>query len=90
MRFAWDERKAEANLRKHGVSFREASTIFGDPLGWTFPDPGHSVGEQRFLTIGTSARGRLLVVAHVERGTATRLINAREATQKERRFYEQG
>ena len=89
MRFAWDEEKAAANLRKHGVSFPEATTVFADPLAWTYPDPDHSVHEQRFLTIGLSRVQRLLVVAHTEESSITRLINARQATRKERKFYEE-
>ena len=88
MHFEWDGAKALANLRKHGVTFEEASTVLRDPLSTTFPDPA-SAGEQRFVTIGTSARGRLLVVAHTERGEALRLISARRATRRERSFYEQ-
>jgi hypothetical protein len=64
LRFRWDSRKAAENLRKHRVSFTEATTVFDDPLSVTIPDPDHSIGEQRFLLLGTSTRGRLLVVAH--------------------------
>jgi len=85
----WDPAKATANRRKHGVDFHEAGTIFDDPLSTTFPDPDHSVEEQRHLTIGTSLSGRILVVAHTDRGKAVRLISARRATARERRFYEQ-
>ncbi len=66
MQFEWDREKAQRNLRKHGVSFDEAVTVFYDPWSATFDDPNHSVGEQRFITIGYSARDRLLVMAHVE------------------------
>ena len=89
MIFAWDPKKAEENLKKHGVDFREAATVFDDSLSTTFPDPG-SEGEQRHVTIGTSVMGRLLVVAHAERGDTIRLISARRATRRERGFYEQG
>jgi hypothetical protein len=89
VQFEWDRAKAVANLRKHRVSFHEASTVLSDPLSTTFPDVA-SEAEERFVTIGTSAHGRLLVVAHVERGTAIRLISARPATRRERGFYEQG
>lgn len=88
MLFEWDRAKAAANLRKHRVSFREASTVLQDPLSTTFPDPA-SASEQRFVTIGTSALGRLLVVAHTDRGETMRLISARRATRRERGFYEQ-
>lgn len=88
MQFEWDRTKAVANLRKHRVSFQEASTVLFDPLSMTFPDPA-SEGEQRFVTIGTSALGQLLVVAHTDRGGTIRLISARRATRRERGFYEQ-
>jgi hypothetical protein len=71
------------------VGFYEAATVLDDPFSTTFPDPNHSTFEQRFLTIGVSALGRLLVVAHTERGNKTRIINARQATRHERRFYEE-
>jgi uncharacterized DUF497 family protein len=86
--FEWDRAKAAANLRKHRVSFPEASTALQDPLSMTFPDAA-SEGEQRFVTIGISALGHLLVVAHTERGETIRLISARRATRRERGFYEQ-
>jgi len=89
VQFEWDRAKAAVNLRKHHVSFQEASTVLHDPLSTTFPDPG-SEGEQRHVTIGTSVMGRLLVVAHAERGDTIRLISARRATRRERGFYEQG
>jgi uncharacterized DUF497 family protein len=87
--FTWDVRKAAANLKKHGTDFREAATIFDDPLSTTFPDDDHSESEQRFLTIGQSARRRLLVVAHTEEGDTIRIMSAREATRSEQRFYEE-
>jgi uncharacterized protein len=89
MFFTWDPKKAESNARKHGVDFDEAATVLDDPLSTTFSDPNHSTFEQRFLTIGVSALGRLLVVAHSERGNRTRIISARQATRRERRFYEE-
>jgi hypothetical protein len=89
LRFVWDRDKAAANLRKHGVDFEEAATAFGDPLSITIPDPDHSVGEERWLLIGQSGAGRLLVVAHTERGDEIRLINARLATRRERDTYEE-
>jgi hypothetical protein len=88
--FQWDPGKAAANRTKHGVSFREAATVFDDALAVTYPDPDHSAGESRSLTFGMSARGRLLVVAHAERGYALRIISARRATRGERRIYEEG
>jgi uncharacterized protein len=89
VRFAWDPNKAAKNLKKHGVDFREAATVFDDTLSTTFPDPDHSVGEARFLTIGMSKLLRILVVAHTEVGDTMRIISARPATQRERRFYEE-
>jgi hypothetical protein len=86
----WDPEKARSNLEKHGVDFHEAGTVFDDPLSTTVPDPAHSVHEPRYITIGLSLSGRILVVAHTDRGEAVRLITARPATPSERRFYEQG
>jgi len=88
--FEWDEQKAESNLKKHGVSFEEAATAFGDTLSVTIPDPAHSEGEVRFLLIGITTRQRVVVVAHTERGDNIRIINARPAKRKEVRDYEQG
>lgn len=87
--FEWDEEKAKANSRKHRVSFEEAKTVFGDPLLMTFPDPEHSDSEERYLNIGTSAQGRVLVVIHTERGANIRIVSCRKATPKERRAYEE-
>jgi uncharacterized DUF497 family protein len=89
LQFTWDRAKAAANLRKHGVDFEEAATAFGDPLSITIPDPDHSAGEERWLLVGQSNAGRLLVVAHTERGDEIRLINARPATRRERDTYEE-
>jgi hypothetical protein len=89
LKFEWDAPKSNANLRKHGVSFEEAASVFGDPLALTFADPDHSIREARFVTIGQSSRDLLLVVAHVERGRAIRIISARKATRHERTIYEQ-
>ena len=89
MDFEWDPRKDGANHRKHGVGFREATTIFGDPSALTFQDFEHSESEQRLLTIGVAASGRVLVVVHTERQEAIRIISARPATRRERRFYEE-
>ncbi|MGH8646657.1 MAG: BrnT family toxin [Gammaproteobacteria bacterium] len=88
MQFEWDREKAKRNLRKHRVSFDEAVTVFYDPLSATFDDPDHSVGERRFITVGYSARGRLLAVSHTERGKAVRIISARPATRHERKRHE--
>ena len=88
-RFVWDSEKAAANLRKHGVDFHEAATAFGGPLSITIPDPEHSIGEERWLLLGQSVAGRLLVVAHTERGDEIRIINARPATRRERQTYEE-
>lgn len=87
--FDWDPEKAEANRRKHDVSFHEASTVFADPLAMLMHDPDHSVGEERHLVLGASSTGRLLVVSHAERPPRTRLISARPATRNERKHYEQ-
>jgi len=89
LQFVWDRAKAAANLRKHGVGFEEAADAFDDPLSITIPDPDHSQGEERFLLVGQSRAGRLLVVAHTERGDEIRLINARAATRRERQIYEE-
>jgi uncharacterized DUF497 family protein len=88
MRFEWDREKASRNLRKHRVSFDEAVTVFYDPLSATFDDPEHSVDERRFITVGYSARGRLLVVSHSERDEVLRIISARLATRRERKRHE--
>ena len=90
MKFEWDPHKDAANRRKHGVGFDEALTVFADPLSTTFPDPDHSISEQRFLIIGMCAAGRLVVVAHAERKEGIRVISARLVTRRERRFYEEG
>ena len=88
MRFEWDRAKADANRRKHRVSFDEAATIFFDPLSVTILDPDHSAGERRFLTMGSSSKGRLLVVAHTERADVLRIISARPASAAERKRHE--
>ena len=88
MKFEWDPHKAQENFLSHGLSFEEATTIFGDPLAGTIPDPDHSEGEARFLTIGWTANGRLIVVSHSEEGDTIRIISAREATSHERKQYE--
>lgn len=88
MRFEWDANKAASNFKKHSVSFEEAVTVFYDPLAATFGDPDHSQEESRLVTVGYSARGRLLVVSHVERSGTTRIISARRATPHERKRHE--
>jgi uncharacterized protein len=90
MIFEWDDRKARANVSKHGVSFDEACSIFGDPLAITIEDPLHSESEDRLVTIGHTPEGQLLVVVFTERGESIRLISARMATRRERRQYEEG
>ena len=90
LRFEWDSRKAQSNKRKHRVTFEEVSTIFGDILSITIPDPAHSIGEDRFTTIGTSANNKLIVVVHTDRDDIIRIISARKATASERRQHEQG
>ena len=90
MTFTWDPKKAQANLKKHGVDFREAATVFDEPLSIAFPDPDHSVGEARFLIIGMSALSRVLVVSYTEAtADVIRIISARVATRHERTFYEE-
>ena len=90
IRFEWDPSKASENLRKHRVTFEEAATVFGDHLSMTAPDPDHSTEEDRFITVGSSSRNRLLMIAHTERGDSIRIISARELTPRERRQYEKG
>ena len=90
MQFEWDTAKGAENLARHGVSFEEAATVFRDTLSATGADPDHSVGEERFITFGVSTSGRLLVVAHTERGDTIRIISARPATPGERNIYEEG
>jgi len=88
--FEWHEEKAKENFRKHKINFEEAKTVFNDPFLMTFPDPEHSESEQRYLNIGSSSKGRVLVVIHTERETNIRIISCRKATTKERRVYEKG
>jgi len=90
LQFEWDPAKAAENLANHGVSFEEAATVFRDTLSQTGQDPDHSVGEERFVTFGVSTSGRLLVVAHTERGDTIRIISARPARPGERNIYEEG
>jgi uncharacterized protein len=90
MEFEWDPNKDAANQRKHGISFREASTVFGDPLALTISDPDHSLEEERLLTTGYSSELQVLIVAHTYRATRIRIIGARTVTAGERKAYEQG
>jgi len=90
MEFEWDPEKASSNLRKHKVSFEEASTALSDPMAATGADPDHSIGEFRYVTFGISGRGRLLVVAHTEQNETVRIISARLASKRERKIYEEG
>ena len=90
MKFEWDPRKAEINLRKHEVSFDEAASVFLHRLALSGPDPEHSVGESRYITFGMSRLGRLLAVSHSYRPEAIRIINARRMTRGERKLYEEG
>ena len=88
--FEWDEVKAKNNIRKHRVSFEEGKTIFNDPFLFTFPDNEHPIDEERFINIGFSAAGRVLVLIYTERLGKIRIISCRKATAEERRFYEEG
>ena len=88
--FEWDEKKAAENLKRHGVSFAEASTVFADPLSRTIPDPLHSEEEERFIILGESASRHTLVVAHTHGEENIRIISARKATPRERKDYERG
>ena len=90
LNFEWDEQKAKTNAAKHGVSFGEAATVFADPLSLTIPDPAHSQAEERFIILGKSHSGKLLVVVHTERGDNLRIISARRASRRERKNYEEG
>jgi uncharacterized protein len=88
--FEWDDRKAEANFRKHRVLFEDAASVFGDPNAITIYDDAHYTKEERFVTIGLSMKGPLIVICHTDRGNKIRIISARKATAKERRQYEEG
>ncbi len=89
MIYEWDAIKTAANLRKHGISFNDAATVFLDPLASTFPDPDHSADERREITIGHTMKRQLVFVSHCERGDRIRIIGARLATRSERRQYEE-
>jgi len=88
--YEWDAEKAKGNLRKHRISFEDAATVFLDPLALTFPDPHHSSGEDREITIGRSSRQQVVFVSHCQRGDRVRIISARKATRGEHRQYEEG
>lgn len=88
--FEWDEEKAKENLKKHKVGFDEGKTIFNDPISITIHDPQHSIGEYRYVDIGRSSKGRILVVVYTERGSNIRIINCRKANKSERKIYEEG
>ena len=88
MIFEWDENKAKENIHKHGVSFDEATTVFGDPLALTFGDSENSIEEYRFLTFGLSSDGKYLLISHTDREDSIRIISAREMTSSERSDYE--
>jgi uncharacterized protein len=90
MTFEWDDNKAATNSSKHGISFEEAKTVFKDPLYVDFYDPDHSEGEERYLIVGQSNRGRLLIVSYTERRNLIRIISTREVTRTEREAYEEG
>jgi uncharacterized protein len=90
MEFEWDSAKAAANLSKHGVSFEEAKTVFDDPLYVDFYDPDHSDEEHRYIIVGQSQQGRLLMVSYTERDDTIRVISSKEVTPAERKDYEEG
>jgi uncharacterized DUF497 family protein len=90
VQFKWEPEKAASNLAKHGVSFEEASTVFGDPLATTVPDPDHSRDDEHLPTAGMSNKQRVVIVWHVEQDEEVRIIGAREVTPRERRIYESG
>lgn len=87
--FEWHDRKAEANVRKHGISFEEAASAFADPFSLTIPDPDHSRAEDRFVLLGQTTSGKIVVVVHTLRGETIRIISARRATPLERRSHEE-
>lgn len=89
MNFEWDPDKAAQNRRKHGVSFHEAATVFGDQLAMTYHDPDHSITEHRCITVGMSSAGRVLIVAHADRGEDVLIISARKTTRRERKHHEE-
>jgi uncharacterized DUF497 family protein len=90
MEFEWDQEKAQSNRDKHGVSFEEAQTVFDDPLYVDFYDPDHSENENRYIIIGTSSVGNILLVSYTERGDIIRIISARQVTKQELKAYQEG
>ena len=90
MEFEWDQEKAQSNLVKHGVSFEEAQTVFDDPLYVDFYDPDHSENENRYIIIGTSSVGNILLVSYTERVDMIRIISARQVTKQELKAYQEG
>ena len=90
MNFEWDNNKAAKNLNKHGVSFREAASVFGDPLALTFEGPDHSIDEHRMLTFGVTRTGKMVIVSHTQRNGLMRIISARLMEKHERHIYEDG
>ena len=87
MIYEWDAGKAARNLKKHGIDFTEAASVFLDPLAVTYRDPDHSEGEERFITAGESSRGQVILVSHLDHGDRIRIISARKATRKEAYAY---
>ena len=90
MTFEWDQQKAQSNLVKHGIAFKEAQTVFDDPLYVDFYDPDHSQNENRYIIIGASSMGHILLVSYTERGNITRIISARKVTKQEFKAYQEG
>lgn len=88
--FEWDDEKAKANYRQHKITFDEGATVLSDPFSITIPEPSHSMDEERYIDIGVSDKGRVLVVSYTERGTKMRIISCRKATPTEQRRYEEG
>lgn len=90
MIYEWDPKKAATNLSKHRVSFEEAASVFLDPFAVTYPDPDHSDDEVREITVGQSAKQRVIFLWHTHRKNRVRIIGARKATPRERKQYEEG
>ena len=90
MKFEWDQQKAQSNLIKHGIAFEEAQTVFDDPLYVDFYDPDHSETENRYIIIGTSSIGHVLLLSYTERGDIIRIISARQVTEQELKAYQEG
>ena len=90
MTFEWDQQKEQSNLVKHNVSFKEAQTVFDDPLYVDFYNPDHSQNENRYIIIGASSMGHILLVSYTERGNITRIISARKVTKQEFKAYQEG